>query len=172
MKGVALALLILCIADASLFAQSQPSSGGTSSSTGSTSSTGTGGTSSSTGSSSSSGSSSTGQPAGSGQQAQSNEPQPVPYSPDEFPAWMRQLRRGEVIAIGAFPIALLFSSLGYQLARYAQNGFAQAYAPAIFGATATPLTNKEKIGVVLGGVGLAIVVALIDFTLGKIQGSK
>lgn len=138
----------------------------------STASQGTSSQSTSSGGTSSSSGSSSGQSAGSGQQsAQPTGPQPVPYSPDEFPRWMRDLRRGEVITVGAFPITLLFSSLSYQLIRYAQHGFAQAYAPSVFGAIATPLTNQEQIGVLLGGAGLAVVVALIDFTLGRLKGS-
>ena len=81
---------------------------------------------------------------------------PVPYNKDEFPGWLRDIRRAEVITIGAFPITLLFSSLGYQLYR------------SITGVT-VPITQQEQIGVLLGGVGLAATVALLDFILGKIQ---
>ncbi len=81
---------------------------------------------------------------------------PVPYSKDEFPGWLRDLRRAEVITIGAFPITLLFSSLGYQVYR------------SITGVK-TQITQPEQIGVLLTGVGLAATVALADFILGKIQ---
>jgi len=81
---------------------------------------------------------------------------PVPYSKDEFPGWLRDIRRAEVITIGAFPITLLFSSLGYQLYRSVTG-------------VSTPITQPEQIRVLLGGVGLAATVALLDFILGKIQ---
>ena len=81
---------------------------------------------------------------------------PVPYTKGEFPGWLRDIRRAEVITIGAFPITLLFSSLGYQLYR------------SLTGVT-TQITQPEQIGVLLGGVGLAATVGLVDFILGKIQ---
>lgn len=112
-------------------------------------------------------------PAQSGGQggAQAAGPQPVPYSPDEFPLWARDLRRYETISIGAFPIALLVSSFSYQLYRYAQSGFSQAYVPAVLGTGATPLSNQEKTGVLLAGVGLSLTVALADYILGKMSSS-
>ncbi|HUZ17624.1 MAG TPA: hypothetical protein VMV68_04505 [Spirochaetia bacterium] len=99
-------------------------------------------------------------------------PQPVPYSPDEFPLWMRDARRAEVITIGAFPITLLVSSFSYQLYRYFSNGSAAAYAPSLFGGAGTPLTDSEKSGVLIGGLGAAALVALADFIIGRVQGSE
>lgn len=124
---------------------------------------GTSGTASSGSSSTSSGASS----ATGGTAAQG--PQPVPYNPEEFPLWLRKVRRAEVIWIGAFPVTLLFSRLGYQVYRYYANGQSQAYAPSFFGTPATPLTQDERIGVVLGGIGLAGLVALADFIIGEAQ---
>lgn len=112
------------------------------------------------------------QSGGSAQSSQSTGSEPVPYAPDEFPPWARQLRRGEIITIGSFPITLLISSLTFQLARYAQNGFSREYTPSLLGASAVPLTNQQKIGVILGAAGLSVAVALLDFTLGKIRKSK
>lgn len=107
-----------------------------------------------------------------GQTGSASAPAPVPYSPGEFPSWLRDLRRGEVIAIGSFPITLLFSSLGYQLYRYASSGFSQSTSPALFGSATSPLTHQEKVGVLLGGAGLSIIVALLDFAIGRIRQSK
>lgn len=128
----------------------------------------------STGGGTSSAASSTQPAAGSGTTASSStggaatqEPQPVPYNPADFPLWLRKARRAEVIWIGAFPITLLFSRIGYQVYRYYANGQSQAYAPSIFGTPVTPLTQNERIGVVLGGIGLAGLVALADFIVGE-----
>ncbi len=40
---------------------------------------------------------------------------PVPYAQDEFPVFLRDVRRFEVILIGSVPLALLFSSLAYDV---------------------------------------------------------
>ena len=113
-----------------------------------------------------------GQQPSTGEQTGSSTPQPVPYSPEEFPAWLRSMRRAEIITVGAFPITLLLSSLGYQAVRYAENGFAQAYVPAILGTGSTPLTNQEKTGVLISGGVLAALVAFIDFALGQREKAK
>lgn len=157
MKAAAMVLALGMLLPGLLFAQStspsQPATGSPPSqpSSGSQAASGTG-----------SNQPSTGQP---------STPQPVPYSPDEFPLWLRQLRRAEIITVGAFPIALLVSSLGYQTVRYAQHGYSQSYAPALFGTGATPLSNQEKIGILLGAAGLSMSIALADFILGKLAKS-
>lgn len=46
-----------------------------------------------------------------------------PYTDQEFEPWMLELRRAEIIAIGAFPLAYLFSSLGYDYYFYLSEGF-------------------------------------------------
>ena len=121
----------------------------------------------STAGSTASGSTSGGTAATNAGQAAKNEP--VPYSPTEFPTWVNDLRRAEIITIGAFPISLLVTSLTYQLYRYVQNGFSQAYAPALLGSGANPLSNQERIGVIISGIGVSMVIALVDYGLGKVK---
>lgn len=95
---------------------------------------------------------------------------PIPYSRSEFPGWLWDLRRGEIVAIGSFPITLLFSTIAYQLFRYASNNFSADYAPAILGGTSkVPLTQQDQINELLIAVGFSVTVAVIDFVLGKIQ---
>lgn len=167
MKKAAIAVLIAALLPGFLFAQTTTSGQTTSSQTTQPTSPPAGSSQTpSTGQTNSSGSST--QPS-TGQAAQSNTPQAVPYAPDEFPLWLRQLRRAEIITVGAFPIALLLSSFGYQTVRYADHGYSQQYAPALFGTSATPLTNPEKIGILLGGAGLSVAVALADFIVGKLS---
>lgn len=110
--------------------------------------------------------------AGPGQATQSTQTEPVPYSPNEFPAWERDLRRGEIITIGAFPITLVVSSLGFQLVRYVQNGFSQDYAPALVGSGSAPLTTPQRTGIILSAVGISALIAVIDFSIGKMDRSK
>lgn len=95
--------------------------------------------------------------------------QPVPYAPEEFPGWLRDIRRGEVILIGSFPITLLFTSFFYQVYRYAANNFTAQYAPGLFGASTIPLTTDERIQVLISGAVVSAVVAIIDYILGKTQ---
>ncbi len=98
---------------------------------------------------------------------------PAPYSPDEFPGWALDLRRGEIVAIGVFPISLLASRLLYDVVRFgyqsARSGeFRQDYAPWFFAPPDAPaLTDGERVGILLGAVGISITIALVDFWLGR-----
>ncbi len=168
--------VLLFLVPALLFSQTTGSTPGTSTtSSGTADTTGTATTSTdTTGSSTGTGSSGESTTSGSaasttpnGDQAAKNEP--VPYSPSEFPGWVNDLRRAEIITIGAFPISLLVTSLSYQLYRYVQNGFQQAYAPALISSGANPLSNQERIGIIMSGIGVSIVIAFIDYGLGKVN---
>ncbi|WP_455381447.1 hypothetical protein [Salinispira pacifica] len=99
--------------------------------------------------------------------------QPVPYSPDEFPQWARDLRRAEIITIGVFPFAYFYTNAMYDLGRYlvltiAGNPNAGNYAPWFFAPPTKPqLTDGEKVGILVGSIAVAALVAALDYTLGK-----
>ncbi len=98
---------------------------------------------------------------------------PVPYSPDEFPQWSRDLRRGEIIALGVFPIAMIVSGLGYQVGRFTYRsiraGEADAdSAPWFFSPEGGPVyNNQERVGLVVSGVVISVGVAVADYLLGR-----
>ena len=101
------------------------------------------------------------------------EGDPIPYDPEEFPLWARDLRRGEIIAFGAFPIALILSNVGYRLGRFTseslQRGeFATEYAPAF----ASPeqraqLTEGEQVGLLLTAGAISVAIAVVDYLLAR-----
>ncbi|TVR01828.1 MAG: hypothetical protein EA403_09915 [Spirochaetaceae bacterium] len=98
---------------------------------------------------------------------------PQPYSPDEFPRWALNLRRGEIIAFGVFPISLLATTLLYDVGRFGfrslQAGrFDADYAPWFFASPGAPgLTDGERVGILIGAAGLSITVAVVDYLLGR-----
>ncbi|MFP4300741.1 MAG: hypothetical protein ACLFQZ_01820 [Spirochaetaceae bacterium] len=104
---------------------------------------------------------------------ETDEVEPVPYSPDEFPGWARDLRRAEIIALGAFPVALILTNVGYRLGRFtvesARRGeFAQEYAPAF----TTPeqrarLTEQQQVGLLLTAGAVSLGIAALDYLLGR-----
>ena len=88
---------------------------------------------------------------------------PEPYTEEEFPLWAKDLRRFEVVLIGSLPFTFLYTSLSYSLIRYGVNGFDPAYAPSLqAGAETVPMTRNEQIGVLLSGIGAAVLVAIAD----------
>ncbi len=98
-----------------------------------------------------------------------------PYSDSEFPDWALKVRRFEIIAVGAFPIAYLFSGLGYDYVYYLSNGFPQQNAPWPAGPGTSLWTNTDQhaqlqrknytlIGI---AAGISLLLATADLALGK-----
>jgi hypothetical protein len=61
--------------------------------------------------------------------AAEDEHVPVPYTPEEFPAWARDLRRAEIVFFGSLPFSLFFSFEAYDLGRFVVSGFDPLQAP-------------------------------------------
>ena len=94
-------------------------------------------------------------------------PVPEPYDPAEFAPALRHLRRGEIVAVGAFPFALLLSTIVYDYARWAGDGFAEANAPFGRALDQDPFDDEEKVGIVLAAAGVAVAVAVADYLIGQ-----
>jgi hypothetical protein len=90
-----------------------------------------------------------------------------------FPLWAKDLRRGEIIAFGAFPFAYFFSNFGFDTYRFFSNGYDTRYAPWPFApAAAIEQTQDEKfltLGIAAGG---AVVIALVDYAIMRYKRSK
>lgn len=97
--------------------------------------------------------------------AQTGELQPVPYGPDEFPSWQKDLRRAEILSFGALPFVTFISSIYYDIYRYAQNDGNEAYLPWPLKKTeiAIPLTEREQKNILYASVGISLGVAVFDF---------
>lgn len=91
-----------------------------------------------------------------------DQPVPEPYDPAEFAPALHHLRRAEIVAVGAFPFALLLSTLVYDTARWAGAGFAAEWAP-----FQDSFEDGEKVGIALAAVGVAVAVAVTDYLLGQ-----
>ena len=99
--------------------------------------------------------------------------EPVPYTPEEFPQWSRDLRRAEIIAVGTFPIAMIVSGLFYDLGRYTyysiREGESQSqYAPGFISPEGGVGYNEdERIGLIVAGVSVSLIAATVDYLLGR-----
>lgn len=88
---------------------------------------------------------------------------------------MLELRRAEVIAIGAFPFMFMFSGLGYDYYYYFQSGMNANYVPWPGGPGTSKWTstnNSQQLEdkyktLVLTSIGLSITLAALDWMLGK-----
>lgn len=98
---------------------------------------------------------------------------PEPYQPEEFPGWARELRRGQIIALGVFPISLLLTQLTYDVVRFgvrsAQAGeFDRESAPWFFAPPGVQrFSQEEKETILITSAIVSVVFALADYALGR-----
>ena len=97
--------------------------------------------------------------------AETEDAEPVPYSPDEFSPWQKDLRRAEIIAFGSLPFVTFMTSLGYDVFRYYTHNQREEYLPWPLkkDEIAIPLSEDEQKRVLLISVGVSVGVALFDF---------
>ncbi len=100
-----------------------------------------------------------------------------PYTEKEFPKWMLELRRGESLFFGSFPLFFIFSGLGYDYYYYyAVSGQNPNYMPWPAGpgtsgwtttSNASQLSDKTKT-LMLVSATASLLLALTDWLLGKL----
>jgi hypothetical protein len=103
-----------------------------------------------------------------GNEQEEGAPDYEPYSDEEFPPWLRDVRRAEVVLIGSFPITMLFTSLVYEGIRAIINvstGVRTTGTPGIGSADFTP---EERKGILITGTMLSVAVAAADYLIGLI----
>ena len=100
--------------------------------------------------------------------AQDNSPKP--YEEDEFPQTLKDIRRFEIITIGALPFVTLDTTLAYSTYRYARNDFDDAYKPDIF--SPSSFTQEEQKGIILTSVGVCVGIGITDLVVQIIKRSS
>ncbi len=128
----------------------------------------------------------------------SGKASPQPYQAGEFSTWAKDLRRFEIISIGALPWGVFYSNLVFDLSRYLSGnsfGFSFAnlslganpfthtgglgsfnsiYAPWPFkSATSYASSDDEEALVLLSAISLSIIIGIVDYAIVKAkQGAK
>lgn len=95
---------------------------------------------------------------------------PLPYEDDEFPQGLKDLRRFEIISLGAMPFVTLDTTLVYSGIRYAKNDFADEYKPNIFDKTS--FDSDEQKNIILTSLGISLGIGLTDYIVQLIKRSK
>lgn len=94
-----------------------------------------------------------------------------PYREGEFPDWLLDVRRAEIVTLGSLPFTTLTATIVYSIFRYADNGFNKDYFPnplAKSSASAN-LSKEEQIGIITVSAGLSIAAGLADFIISAIK---
>ena len=99
---------------------------------------------------------------------QAESPDYEPYAEDEFPDWLRDVRRAEVVLIGSFPLTMLFTSLTYEGVRAIISAVEGNDTAGTQGFGNKGFTPEETKWILISGGILSAVVAVVDFILGRL----
>ena len=99
----------------------------------------------------------------------SEDTTPLPYEKDEIPQGLKDLRRFEIITLGAIPFVMLDTSLAYSGYRYYKNDFKSEYAPSLFGSN---FTQEEQKNIILTSIGISVCIGITDYIFQIIKRSK
>ena len=94
---------------------------------------------------------------------------PVPYDDKEFPQTLKDLRRFEIITLGALPFVTLDTTLVYSTIRYAKHDFSADYQPDIFNKTS--YTQDEQKTIIATSLGICVGIGLTDLIVQIIKRS-
>jgi len=93
---------------------------------------------------------------------------PQPLAPGEVAPWLKDLWRAEAITVGSFPFSLFMTLEVYDSYRYFTRGLNPSYAPWPLGSSiATSYSAQETAWLAVSAVSLSLVIAGIDFLLGR-----
>ena len=99
---------------------------------------------------------------------------PEPYEEDEFPSWLKDLRRAEIITLGAMPFITLNTSLCYSFGNYAFHKFDSDYFvnPFAQGSDTSSYTSGEQAGILLTSLGICLGIGITDFIVHSVKRSN
>lgn len=97
--------------------------------------------------------------------AEAVTPEPKPYEKEEFPQWLKDLRRAEIITFGSLPFVTFSASIYYDVYRYYDHDKQSGYEPWPFkkGSTAVALSEDEQKKILAVSACVSVGVALVDF---------
>ena len=79
------------------------------------------------------------------------------------PQWVKDLRRGEIIAFGTFPFTFFFTSFTIDTYRFATNNWDRRYAPwPIKSAGAVDMTRSQQMMTIGIAAGSSVILAVVD----------
>ena len=99
---------------------------------------------------------------------------PEPYEEDEFPSWLKDLRRAEIITLGAMPFITLNTSLCYSFGNYAFHNFDSDYFlnPFAQGSDTSSYTSGEQAGILITSLGICLGIGITDFIVHSVKRSN
>lgn len=102
---------------------------------------------------------------------------PVPYTGDEFPLWLRDLGRFEAVFIGSIPVSMFFTAIAFDLYRLSKQStetgsFQTGYIPEIVNTNHVPYSQKEQELLIGIGIAGAAAIAITDMIIHLVRRAK
>lgn len=95
---------------------------------------------------------------------------PEPYKDEEFPGFLHDFRRAEIITLGAMPFVTFNASLAYSLGKCAFHGFNTDYFVNPFAkSTDSGFSTDEQVGIILTSLGISLCVGITDFIVHSVK---
>lgn len=95
---------------------------------------------------------------------------PEPYAEDEFPGFLDDLRRAEVITLGAMPFVTFNATLGYSFGKFAFNNFDPSYFVNPFAQSSeSSFSTDEQIGLILTSLGISLCIGITDLIVNSVK---
>ncbi len=91
---------------------------------------------------------------------------PLPYQDMEFPQWLADARRFEVIFFGSVPLTYILTNLVYDVSIYASHDFESEYR------MGTARTQDDIKFMLAASLSLSAGIAMADCILGKVKSSR
>ncbi|MEI8092776.1 MAG: hypothetical protein WCG80_01035 [Spirochaetales bacterium] len=96
---------------------------------------------------------------------------PKDYAPEEFPVWAQDLRRAEILTVGAFPFVFLFAGLGFDVVYWSSHSFDQSRIPWPVGPGTSGWTEAanskdlaaKNLFLVVSSLGVSVAIAAADW---------
>ena len=101
----------------------------------------------------------------------SKDDDPVEYTKDDFPLWMHDLRRAEIIFTGSIPFTILLTNIGYTVYSTFAEGFGEGYSIENF-TSSTSMTTEERYDVLKISLSISGLIAAADFVIGFIEDNE
>ena len=95
---------------------------------------------------------------------------PKPYDNEELPQTFKDIRRFEIITLGALPFVTLDTTLVFSTVRYVDNDFDDAYKPDIF--AKSNFTEDEQKRIIATSLGICVGIGLTDLIVQIIKRSS
>ena len=105
------------------------------------------------------------------QQAVEADTEPQEYGEDEFSPFLRNLRRGEIVMLGSFPLTLFLTLEVFDIYRFIDNyGTPDSYKYVFWpyrSSDPAPYSPREKMGILVTALSASLVIAVADYIIGR-----